>query len=76
MPMDNEEQALLLLTNRLLFDWISLTVDRGEIDRSLVEQLIDFSAAEVSKGAPWITSDVAKFAVLFKQRLPAPKDET
>jgi hypothetical protein len=70
MAMDKEEQALLLLTNRLLFDWISLMVDQGRVDRNLVDRLIDFSAQEVVKGAPWVETEVQSFADLFKQRLP------
>ena len=72
--MDKDEQAVLLLTNRLLMDWISITVDAGAMDRGFAERLIDFSAAEVVKGAPALSPEVATFAELFKSRLPRTGD--
>lgn len=70
MALDRDEQALLLLTNRLLLDWISIAVDRGEVDRMLAERLIDFSASEVIKGAPSLADETSSFASLFKERMP------
>jgi hypothetical protein len=70
MALDKEEQAALLLTNRLLLDWLSLSVDSGGISREMAEKLIDFSADEVVKGAPWIAVETHAFAQLFKDRLP------
>jgi len=71
MTLDDDTQAVLLLTNRLLLDWISIAVDTGQVDRGLVERLIDFSAAEVAKGAPQLEEPTKRFAELFKSRLPA-----
>jgi hypothetical protein len=75
MALDKDEQAVLLLTNRLLLDWISISVDQGLIARSFAEGLIDFSAAEVIKGAPWLADETMSFARVFKDRLP-PSDVT
>jgi hypothetical protein len=69
--MDKESQALLLFTNRLLMDLISIGVDTGALDRSLVSQLITFSADEVVKGAPWLEDEVRFFEKLTAERLPA-----
>lgn len=70
--MDKDEQALLLLTNRLLMDWISIAVDSGQVSLAGAESLIDFSAAQVVQGAPWLDEQVAAFASAFKDRLPKP----
>ena len=68
--MDQDEQALTLLTNRLLLDWISIAVDNGQVTREFAESLIDFSAREVVQGAPWVKDETLSFAELFKKRLP------
>jgi len=68
--VNRDEQALLLLTNRLLLDWISIAVDKGDITRTFAESLIDFSAAEVVNGAPWTEQETRAYAELFKARLP------
>lgn len=70
MALEKDEQALLLLTNRLLMDWMSISVDTGTIPRATVERLIDFSAAQVTQGAPWLKAEVDGFATLTKERLP------
>jgi len=70
MALDEDTQAVLLLTNRLLLDWISIAVDTGAMERSFAERLIDFSAAEVIKGAPGLEEQTIRFAELFKSRLP------
>lgn len=70
MAMDKDEQALLLFTNRLLLDWISIAVDRGEVTRTNVDKLIDFSAAQVVQGAPWLKSETEAFAAVTKSRMP------
>lgn len=72
MAIDPDTHAVLLLTNRLLLDWISIAVDTKQIDRKLAERLIDFSAAEVVKGAPALSEETLRFAQLFKDRLPSP----
>jgi len=71
MAMDKEEQALLLFTNRLLLDWISIAIDTGTVARDQVERLIDFSSAQVVQGAPWLADETRAFAALTKSRLPA-----
>lgn len=71
MALEKDEQALLLFTNRLLMDWISISVDSGTISRSTVERLVDFSASQVVQGAPWLQTEVEGFAALTKDRLPS-----
>ena len=73
MALDKDEQSLLLLTNRLLLDWISIAVDSGHVDRGTVERLVDFSAKEVIRGAPWLDEETLKYAKLIKDRLPPAK---
>lgn len=70
MAMDKEEQALLLFTNRLLVDWISIAIDTGAVTRDQAERLIDFSAGQVVQGAPWLAEETRAFAALTKGRLP------
>ncbi len=70
MALDKDEQALVLLTNRLLLDWLSLTVDSGAMTRETARSLIDFSAKEVVKGAPWVAAETTALAKLIKDRLP------
>jgi len=77
--MEKDAQALLLFTNRLLMDLISITVDSGKVDREQMERLIAFSAKEVIKGAPWLDEEVRLFERLTIERLPrgsaAPPDD-
>lgn len=74
--MDKDAQALLLLTNRILLDYLSIKVSEGTYARETVEKLIAFSEEEVVKGAPWIEAEVRQFASLFRERLaPGPEDE-
>jgi hypothetical protein len=68
--MDKDTKALLLLTNRMLLDWLSLEVDRGRIERERADWMIDFSADQVVKGAPDVEQQVRWMAELFKNRLP------
>lgn len=72
MRLDPDTEAVLLLTNRLLLDWISIAVDTGAFDPDLARRIIDFSAAEVIKGAPELEEPTTRFAELFKSRLPRP----
>jgi hypothetical protein len=67
--MDKEAQALLLLTNRVLFDYLSIQVSEGSYRREAVERLISFSEEEVVKGAPALEDEVRQFAALFRERL-------
>jgi hypothetical protein len=70
MSLAKDEQALLLFTNRLLLDWISISIDSGSIAKSTVERLIDFSTQQVVQGAPWLQPELENFATLTKERLP------
>jgi hypothetical protein len=70
MAMDREEQALLLFTNRLLLDWISIAIDTGAVTNEQVERLIDFSVGQVVQGAPWLADETRAFADVTKSRLP------
>jgi hypothetical protein len=67
--VDKEAQALLLLTNRVLLDYLSIKVSEGTYARRAVEQLISFSEEEVVRGAPWLEAEVRQFAILFRDRL-------
>lgn len=67
--MDKDEQALLLLTNRMLLDYLSIKVSEGTYQRAAVEALITFSENEVIKGAPWLAAEVRQFARLTRDRL-------
>ena len=69
--MDKESQALLLFTNRLLMDLISIGVDTGQLQKELVTRLIAFSANEVIGGAPWLEQEVRFYERLTVDRLPA-----
>jgi len=70
MAMNRDEQALLLFTNRLLLDWISIMVDRGTVSYEQVARLIDFSTEQVVQGAPSLAEETRAFAELTKSRLP------
>lgn len=74
--MTKDEQALLLFTNRLLLDWISIAVDTGQVPKELVERLIDFSTGQVIQGAPWLAEETTAFAELTKSRLPGAEPAT
>lgn len=68
--IDQESQALLLFTNRLLLDVLSIAVDSGKIERDLLDRVINFSASEVVRGAPALKEHVELFVSLTKSRLP------
>jgi hypothetical protein len=75
MIMDNEDKsaaALNLLTNRVLFDFISLQVDSGRMTVAEAKALVRFSADEVIKGAPSLHDEVKGLATLIANRF----DET
>ncbi|ESZ88230.1 MAG: hypothetical protein Q27BB25_05120 [Blastomonas sp. CACIA14H2] len=75
MIMDNEDKsaaALNLLTNRVLFDFISLQVDAGRMTVAEAKALVRFSADEVIKGAPDLHDEVKGLAILIANRF----DET
>ena len=67
-----EGQALSLLTNRLLLDYISLQVDAGHLPLESAKKLLRFSSAEVKRGAPWLSAQVDFFAEVIERRF----DET
>ena len=67
--MDKDAEALLLLTNRLLMDFLSVQVSTGVYKREGVTKLIDFSAQEVVRGSPHLQNQVGFFAELLKERL-------
>lgn len=69
--MDKDAEALLLFTNRVLMDLISIGVDTGTLDKGDVTHLLAFSANEVIKGAPWLESEVRFFERLTLERLPS-----
>lgn len=71
-PRLSEDQALLLLSNRILLDFISLQVDAGLMTVGQAKSLVDFSAAEVKRGAPALVQQVDFFADVIKRRF----DET
>lgn len=74
-PLDDrfsEDEALSLLTNRILLDYISLQVDSGRLPLEDAKRLVGFSAAEVKRGAPWLSEKVDFFADVIKRRF----DET
>jgi hypothetical protein len=73
--VDKDAQALLLLTNRILLDYLSIKVSDGSYDRGAVEKLISFSESEVLRGAPWVEAEVRQFAQLFRDRLAPGPDE-
>jgi len=68
----NEEEALTLLTNRILLDYISLQVDAGAMSVDQAKKLVEFSAVEVKRGAPRLEPSVDFFADIIKRRF----DET
>lgn len=67
--MEKDEQALLLLTNRILLDYLSIKVSEGTYKRAAVEALVRFSEEEVIKAAPWLQEEVRQFAALTRERL-------
>jgi len=67
-----EDEALMLLTNRILLDFISLQVDRGQFSREEAKKLVRFSSEEVKRGAPALSDRVDFFADVLVNRF----DET
>lgn len=71
-PRLDEDEALLLLTNRILLDFISLQVDSGAMTVAQAKNLVSFSATEVKRGAPSLTDQVDFFSEVIRRRF----DET
>ena len=67
-----EDEALLLLSNRILLDYISLQIDRGLFALEDAKKLVRFSASEVKRGAPGLSERVDFFADVLVNRF----DET
>jgi hypothetical protein len=67
-----QSEALTLLTNRILMDFISLQVDAGKMSVEGAQSLMDFSATEVLRGSPGLEPEVEFFLGVLKRRF----DET
>ncbi len=65
-------EALLLLTNRILMDYVSLQVSAGSLPLAKAKKLVDFSATEVKRGAPGLSKQVDHLAGVILKRF----DET
>ena len=63
-----EDEALLLLTNRIVLDYISLQVDSGAFPLEEAKRLVRYSANEVKRGAPSLAGRVDFFADVFVDR--------
>ncbi len=62
------DEALTLLTNRILLDFISLQVDSGKMTVEEAKALIRFSATEVVRGGSEVAEEVNFFADVFIRR--------
>lgn len=67
-----EAEALNLLTNRILMDYLSLQIDAGHASLDGVKQLIAFSANEVVRGSAPLEKEVRFFERVLSERF----DET
>jgi hypothetical protein len=67
-----ETEALNLITNRILMDYLSLKVDAGDAALEGVKRLIAFSADEVLRGSPEHEKEVRFFEKVMIDRF----DET
>jgi hypothetical protein len=63
-----EVEALNLLTNRILMDYLSLQIDSGQASLDGVKRLVSFSAAEVLRGAPGLEQEVRFFEKVLVDR--------
>ncbi len=63
-----EAEALNLITNRILMDYLSLQVDSGNATLEGVKRLIAFSAAEVLRGSPALEQEVRFFEQVLTDR--------
>jgi hypothetical protein len=63
-----ETEAMNLLTNRILMDFLSLEIDRGATSLENVKKLVEFSAREVLRGAPSYEKEVNFFANVLSDR--------
>lgn len=67
-----EAEALNLLTNRILMDFLSLQIDSKAADLDAVKRLIAFSASEVVRGSPALEGETRFFEKVLVERF----DET
>lgn len=67
-----EVEALSLLTNRILMDYLSLQIESGQASLAGVKRLVGFSAAEVVRGSPGYEPEVRFFEKVMVDRF----DET
>jgi hypothetical protein len=67
-----EAEALSLLTNRILMDYLSLQIDSGQASLDGIKQLIAFSANEVVRGSSPLEKEVRFFERVLSDRF----DET
>lgn len=67
-----QTEALNLLTNRILMDFMSLQVDGGNMSVEGAKSLLNFSANEVVRGSPSLKPEVDFFTDVMTRRF----DET
>lgn len=67
-----DAEALNLLTNRILMDYLSLQIDSGHATLEGVKRLIAFSSSEVVRGAQGLEREVRFFERVLTDRF----DET
>jgi hypothetical protein len=63
-----ETEALNLMTNRILMDYLSLQIDSGHASLEGVKRLVAFSASEVLRGAPNLENEVRFFEKVLIDR--------
>lgn len=63
-----EAEALTLITNRVLMDYLSLQIDSGQASLDGVKRLIAFSANEVLRASPTYEQEVRHFEKVLVER--------
>ena len=63
-----ETEALNLLTNRILMDYLSLQIDSGAASLDGIKQLVAFSANEVVHGSPILEAETRFFEKVLADR--------
>jgi len=66
-----EAEALNLLTNRLLVDYLSLQIESGAASLEGVKTLVAFSAKEVVRGSPALNDETRYFEKVLIDRFDA-----
>jgi len=69
-------EALTLLTNRVLYDFVSIQISNGTLDRDSIVALLRFSENQVVQGAPWLEETLRPMADTLRDRLAPAPDET